>query len=734
MSFSSFRLISIFLFCFLRLQFASGQNIFNAQVKDSISGESLVGVTGVLKGTTNGSAADINGRISIANLPDGQAVIIFSLIGYQKKEIEVSIPMADQKKIYEILLAPESVDMGEVTVTSTRTRSRIEDLPGKIEVIGSEDLDEESAVEPENIGSILGDIAGIQWQQTSAVSGNSSIRIQGLSGKYTQILRDGLPIFEGFSGGFGVLDIPPLDLKQVEIIKGSASTLYGGGAIGGLINLISKEPADSFQTRLSINQTSLLETNLNIFSSGKNNRAGFTMYAGGTYQRAVDVDGDAFSDQPLVHAVSVHPRLFLYLNKKTTLKIGLSGSADKHKGGDVNVIYHEVDSRHSYTEENLTSRGIFDFILERQSGKSNLFTLKGVASIFDRAFTKPSFSFKASQFTSFLEGSYLFHQSKNDLVAGFDLHSNQVNIRQWNQTSSQTIFTPLPDYQHYTLGLFALDDWKVCERYTLEAGMRYDQHNIYGAFFLPHISMLTRASKSISLRLSGGMGYKVPDMFAGDDEEVDLSHALPIGSSVKAERSLGANFDINYQHLFGSTSLTLNESVFYTRIDHPVSTVTGIEDEILFGNFDDHVDSKGSETYVRVGLTHFDFYGGYVYSQPERFTSKGTYDVLLNARHKFALDGVYEIENSWKFGLESTYTGMQHVNDQDSRQGYFFVAAMIQKTIKRFLLTLNCENLLDFRQSRVEQVVIPPYNQPTFRPVWAPLEGRIINLALQVRL
>jgi len=127
-----------------------------------------------------------------------------------------------------------------VVVSTTRSNDRIENATTKVEVLGLEEMNEESTIKPGNIASILGDVSGVQIQQSSATSGNANVRIQGLDGRYTQIIRDGMPLYGGYSGGFGILSIPPLDLRQIELIKGSSSTLYGGGAIGGLINLVSK--------------------------------------------------------------------------------------------------------------------------------------------------------------------------------------------------------------------------------------------------------------------------------------------------------------------------------------------------------------------------------------------------------------------------------------------------------------------------------------------------------------
>lgn len=134
--------------------------------------------------------------------------------------------------------------MEEVLIRSTRSRRSIANLPTRVEVISGEELAEKGNMKPGDIRMLLNETTGIQTQQTSATSYNSSIRIQGLDGKYTQLLKDGYPLYSGFSGGLSLLQIVPLDLQQVEVIKGSSSTLYGGGAIAGLVNLISKTPGE----------------------------------------------------------------------------------------------------------------------------------------------------------------------------------------------------------------------------------------------------------------------------------------------------------------------------------------------------------------------------------------------------------------------------------------------------------------------------------------------------------
>ena len=172
------KLISII---FLLPLFANAQNIFKAVIKDKDTKENLASATAYIKMLNLGAAADANGILNIRNIANGTYEIVFSSIGYQKKEMEFTFPMAQQP--VEVLLEKESGELSNIIVTTTRTNSRIEDIPIRVEVIAKDEVNEETNIKPTNISKLLLESSGIQAQQTSAVNGNVSIRLLGLDGK-----------------------------------------------------------------------------------------------------------------------------------------------------------------------------------------------------------------------------------------------------------------------------------------------------------------------------------------------------------------------------------------------------------------------------------------------------------------------------------------------------------------------------------------------------------------------
>jgi len=290
---------------------AYGQNTLKIIIKDAKTQQPIIGATALLSGTTNGASADTSGLLILNKIPNGKQIIQFRYIGYESRVDTLMFPLADTSPCIVLLnVSEEGEELNSVTVSSTRSSRTIANTPTRIEVISGEELDEKANMKPGDIRMMLAESTGIQTQQTSATSNNSSIRIQGLDGKYTQIIRDGFPIYSGFSGGLGLLQIAPLDLKQVEVIKGSSSTLYGGGAIAGLVNLISKTPGNKRELNLMLNGTSARGLDVSGFYSEKFKKIGATVYAAYNHGSAYDPAGIDLTAIPKFNRFTLNPKLF----------------------------------------------------------------------------------------------------------------------------------------------------------------------------------------------------------------------------------------------------------------------------------------------------------------------------------------------------------------------------------------------------------------------------------------
>ncbi len=325
-----------------------GQYSVTFEIREE-TGEALIGVNIILKGTLVGAVTDMEGIAILENLPEGEVEISISYLGFKDREINLQFPR-DNDKTFKVILEEGQEEIEEVIITTTRSSRTIEDIPTRIEAITSEELGEKAAMNSSNIGMLLSETTGVQMQQTSLSSGNSSIRIQGLDGRYTQILKDGFPLYGGFAGGLSIMQIPPLDLKQVELIKGSNSTLYGGGAIAGLVNLITIKPQKNPDLSVMFNQTSALGTSGNIFYAQKFKKTGLSFYGAANNQIAYNPDNDGFSNIPKAKTFNFNPKFYLFINPKTELSLGLNTTFDDRTGGDMKVIKGSVSEENVFSE------------------------------------------------------------------------------------------------------------------------------------------------------------------------------------------------------------------------------------------------------------------------------------------------------------------------------------------------------------------------------------------------
>lgn len=736
----SFLLLGFLLAGPLRAQEPS-QHVYRALIQDAHHEEPLSGVNVSVEGTTIGAATDVDGRVTVSGIPAGQQTLIFSFIGFETVRRTLTFPLDNPEEVHVVLLEEEHGELEEIAVSATRTSRTIADQPTRVEVIAGEEIDEKISMEPGNISMLLNESPGITVQQTSAVSGNASIRIQGLDGRYTQILKDGFPLYGGFSGGLSLLQVPPLDLQQVEIIKGPSSTLYGGDAIAGLVNLVSKELARESELSLLANTTSAGGFDLGGFYRARGERLGVTFLGSGNMQKAYDPDGNGFSNLPETRRLTLSPKLFYYPAARTSLSVGVTGTFEDRKGGDLDVIKHGPSEGRTFFERNKTSRLTSQARLDHGLGETPLlvfggegiFTLKNSLSLFDRTIEVPDYRFTGQQLASYSEASLLVARGAHDVVVGLDLRTDAFRENADSTAAAR-------DYSYASIGAFAQDTWDISSRVVVEAGLRADYHNTFGVFVLPKASLLYRVNEHLSARVGGGLGYKAPTIFLEPSEERAFRGVVPLAEGTEAETSRGGSVDVNYRTLlFGRLAVSINQAFYFTDLDNPLVPVVEVapgepEGVLRYENADGQIRTRALETNAKLSLDDIKLFLGYVYLDARADYSALRGPLPLTPEHKTYTVLVYEKHGTGRIGLEAYYTGPQTLTNGMRTEGYWIMGLMAERRFGQARLFLNFENFLDTKQSNYAPIVEGPRTNPRFAEIWAPMDGFIINGGIKYTL
>lgn len=705
------------------------QNTLKVKLIDCETKEPLIGASVVLQSTTNGASSDTEGVATLSNIPDGNQKIEVSYMGYEKTIKEFTFPLPSDSLIV-ITIEPDENELQEIVVSSTRGTRTFKNIPTRIEFINTEELGEKGVMKPGDIRMLLNESTGIMTQQTSAISGNSSIRIQGLDGRYTQILKDGFPVFSGAASGLGLLQTPPLDLKQVEIIKGSSSTLYGGGAIAGLVNLISKTPEEERDFSIHLNGTTGKGLDINSYFGQKFNKVGTTVFASYNRNWAYDPSDVGFTAIPKFDRFVLNPKLYLYLSDNTDFNFGINSTIENRLGGDIRYVEGKGSEEHSYFERNKTQRHSTQLSFEHRFDKQNKLNVKNSITYFNRKIEIPYFTFDGEQLSSFSEVSYIHTREKTEWVAGANVWTDKF-------TEKKLTNFPLRDYDMTTFGLFIQNNTKITDWMDIESGLRTDYVTDYGFTVLPRISSHFRITDKFSSRVGGGFGYKAPTIFSEDSERIQFQNVLPIDDDKnKLEKSYGANVDFTYKTgLFDNqVFLSINQLFFYTYLKNPLELQAANSNQWQFNNIDGHMDSKGAETNMKISYKDFSLFFGYTYIDAKIKENDRTYQKTLTPKHKINSVLMYEIEDKWKIGLEAYYTGKQKLNDGKTGQGYLICGLMMQRIWEKFSIYANFENFTDRRQTRFDSIYTGSMTNPEFRDIYAPLDGFVINGGIKFRL
>jgi outer membrane receptor for ferrienterochelin and colicins len=661
---------------------------------------------------------DTSGATTAVTAP-GTVEITVVKAGFAPATVSVQV-VADTVQEVVVELQPQPTLEETVTVVaSTRTDKRLEDQPMRVEVLAREEIEEKMLMTPGDIVMMLNEMGGMRVQATSPSLGAASVRIQGMRGRYTRVLSDGLPLF-GDVGGLGLLQIPPMDLGQVEVIKGVASALYGAGAMGGVINLLSRRPAAKPAEEFLVNRSTRGATDAVTFLSTPLSRGWSTsLLAGGHWQETTDVNDDAWADLPGYQRAVVRPRLFWDGGNGRTFFATTGFTYEDRSGGtpDGEVL---AATGQPYVEALETRR--YD------AGAVGQFLVSGRYVVTARAaVARQSHDHQFGEVlerdrhdTAFGELAVRGTAGRQTWVAGLAIERDAYMARD----------VPKFDYTFNVPGAFVQYDVNVTPALSLSSSGRFDVHSEYGTIFSPRVSALARAGRWTS-RLSVGTGFFGPTPITEETEAAGLAR-LTTRQPLTAERGLSGSFDLSRT----DGPLSYTATLFASRVNNPIHVERS--PSYILSTLPDPTTNVGLELLGTLRRQPFSVTATYTYVRARETVDAIDEDVPLTPRHSAGLVGMWEKEDVGRVGVEWYYTGRQSLEENPYRavsEPYMILGLLAERQLGRVRLFINGENLTGVRQTRWDPLLRPTRAADGRWTVdaWAPLEGRNINGGLRVR-
>lgn len=654
------------------------------------------------------------------HLPAGQRPVVVTVIGFRPETLQVLIrPQHDTT--LSVQLNDQTAILSPVVVTATRVSHRLEDEPVRVEVLAGDDVAEKTEMRPADLTQLLAEISGVRVQPSAPTLGGANIRIQGLPGRYTLVLSDGLPLYGGQIGALGLLQIPPLDLRQAEVIKGAATALYGPSALGGVVNLVSRLPVDSQEAL--VNQTSRVGTDAMVWLSARPSAQwGYTLIGGVHHQNKVDVDGDGWADLPGLARVEVRPRIYWSGETGRSLFATVGAMTEDRSGGTLAGAF--APDGQPFAENVNTRRLDGGLVAELPVGMQDTLTVRGAAtSLWQRHHFGTRIE-RGHHGTAFSEATLTLPRRRVVWLFGASLELDAYHAADVSGF----------DYSFTTPSLFAQTTLSLTKRLAVSASARCDRHSRYGSTCSPRVSFLLPVTRDVTARLSGATGVFAPTPFTEETEAIGLSPLRPF-NGLRSERARYASLDLTGKR----GPFEINGTLFASGLQNPVflQDSSGVLELV---NASGPIRTNGIEwyaVYLRDPFTITLDYA-YLHSTELRPDSTGRQQTPLNPRHSAGLDVAWDDdETGTRVGVEAFYTGVQSVDHdpyRTSTRPYTTIGILVSHRIGHALLYFNAENLLDVRQTRYDPLLLPTRGEGGrwTTDEWAPLEGRAFNLGVRM--
>ena len=717
------------------------------QITGKVAGKNDKGSTDVLTGasvyyqsTTIGTFTDSVGSFKIASPETLPAKLIISLVGYISDTI--TIDKTEQKELKIVL--KNMLTLKEVNVVAKQGSTLYSSVNLiNTEVIGGKELLKAACC---NLSESFTTNASVDVAFTDAVSGAKKIQMLGLDGVYTQILSENMPLLRGLSAAYGLNYIPGTWIEKIMVTKGTGSVVNGYESISGQINLEFLKP-ETIKNRFYVNvyASDKGRSEVNLHFNKKYNAKWSTLLftSVSDMSHKQDRNNDSFLDMPLTRQYNIFNRWDYKSGKKLTAQFGIKALMENRRGGQSNFNYStDYKTNRSYgIGINTNSMDYFSktgYLFEKP-GRSIGLQTSGKWQMQDMYFGLRRYNGEERYFYSNLIFADILKTTDHKYKLGLNYIYDNYNEKFNDSTFKRTEEVP---------GVFGEYTYTHAENFSLVAGIRADNHTLYGLQYTPRLHIRINPTKSTTLRLSGGRGFRTSNIFVENQSVFASSRVIEIKETFKPEIAWNYGVTLNQKFKIMDNEAFVNFDFFRTDfINQIIMDLDQHVNKVVFYNLN-------GKSYSNSFQADFGF-------EPIRDLSvklaykwyevKTTYNYeLLDKpfipKHRIMANLSYSTYREiWKFDFTTNWFGqcrlpstvLSPVEYQLPKESndYFLLQAQITKKFKLFELYLGCENILDYVQRNPIVAADNPFG-PNFDAsmVYAPLEGRTIYFGIRLSI
>ena len=548
--------------------------------------------------TADGVMAGDGGEFFIENLSDGTYTLRVQCMGYANKEVKIEVKGHELEHI-DIELDASSVQLDDVVVSASRNAVRRCEAPVVVNILNQQLFERTNSTD---LAQSLNYQSGLRVENSCQNCAFPQVRINGLEGPYSQVLINSRPVVSALSGVYALEQLPVNMIDRIEVVRGGGSALFGANAVGGTINIITKDPINnSFSVGTTISNMNgdaweeVVNANASLVS--EDNKYGIALYETYRNRNPYDANGDDFSEVGLLNLNSFGFNAYYRPSMFSRLSLEYHTTNEYRRGGnkfDLEPFQSDIteQTRHSINSGGLCYEQSWNEYKHRMSLYTSLQDID--RNSYYGAQQNPNAYGKTDDLTWVVGGMYILNYDKvlispATFTAGLEYQSNSMHdvMVGYNRDMTQDV---------RIFGAFVQNEWKM-NHFTLLAGLRLDNHNlIENPILSPRVNLMYKANDKFQARVTWSTGFRAPQAY---DEDLHITAVggegtlIELADGLRPERSNSFSGSVDWVCNIGHWQANLLVEGFYTTLDD----VFVLEEDSLRSNVKIRRNGSGAHVY-----------------------------------------------------------------------------------------------------------------------------------------